>query len=351
MSEPYQPPLNRPTTAEEAVGFAPASEIVQAELAEPAAPRSPKRQRRIVLPLVLFLLTCASTFFAGATYWMPGEFLALGLGSLGVEPDPYFLLPARRAVLSNWREGLTYMGCMLAILLTHEMGHFLTAVIHRVRASLPYFIPLPIHPLGTIGAVIGLDGSQADRRQIFDIGIAGPLAGLAVAIPVIWIGASRLDVKVAEPGELALDLPLAMRLVVDYVQPGMYNPAVGVPMTSANAFFMAGWVGLLVTALNMMPVSQLDGGHVSYALFGRSAHWFARLFMLATFTYMAFAAVMWRTLPAGLLMAILVLLMGVDHPPTRNDSVKLGWFRIALGLVSLLIPIFCFVPNPIRQVP
>lgn len=338
---------------------APASEIVQAEFAVEVTevPAPPPRRRRIVLPAVLFLLTCFSTFFVGAVDWEPDAYLPslkslLGISSpesMEMRPDPFWMVAARRAVLVNWRQGLTYMACLVGILLTHEMGHFIMAVAYRVRASLPYFLPLPITLIGTMGAVIGMDGSSANRRQIFDIGLAGPLAGLFVAVPIMWIGVQQLDLSGGATGGLALDLPLAMRLAVDYLQPGAYDPAVGVPLARVNAFFMAGWVGLLITALNMLPVSQLDGGHVAYALFGRAAHWVARAFMLAAFLYMGITAAIYQQFPGWILMALLVLLMGVDHPRTRDDSVPLGWFRIVLGAASLLIPIFCFMPNPAKM--
>jgi membrane-associated protease RseP (regulator of RpoE activity) len=237
------------------------------------------------------------------------------------------------------------MACVLAILLTHEMGHFVLTVIYRVRASFPYFIPLPISPIGTMGAVIGMDGLKANRRQIFDIGLAGPLAGLVVAVPIIWIGVERLDLANAQPGRPTLDLPLAMQFLVDWVHPGSYDPEVGVPLGMVNPYLMAGWVGLLVTGLNMMPVSQLDGGHVLYALFGRAAHWLARGFMLFVFVYMGVAYAIYGLPPFWILMALLVLLIGTDHPPTSDDAARLGWFRCALGAASLLIPVFCFVPN------
>jgi len=332
------------------VGQAPLSEIVQAEFVDP--PRPPRR-RRVVLPLVLFLLTCASTFFAGATGWMPFPHLWYGLlnsltsNPMGVGGDPYFLLSLRRVIVDHWQDGLIYMGCVLAILLTHEMGHFVMTVIYRVRASWPYFVPLPISPIGTMGAVIGMDGSKADRRQIFDIGLAGPLAGLVVAIPIIWIGASRLDLSTPPQG-YQFGLPLVVQLLMAHLHAGAYQPNMGVAVNQLNPFFMAGWVGLLVTGLNMMPVSQLDGGHVTYALFGRGAHWVARLFMLFVFGYMAVALYLFHAFPTWLLMAVLVLMIGTDHPPTRDDSVRLGWFRILLGAASLLIPVFCFAPNPIR---
>ena len=341
------------------IGQAPASELVQAELVDkPEVPQSPDpvlphgRRRRIVLPIILFLLTCLSTFFVGAVGW---DLTNVFVDERGRPPtgflDPtsaYFLLPARLMLLENWPQGLLYSFCLLAILLTHEMGHFVMTVLYRVRASLPFFLPFPISPLGTMGAVIGMDGSSANRRQIFDIGLAGPIAGLIVAIPVVWIGVKELDLAAVPPQGMRLSMPLAMHWLIDYVHPGAYNPKIGIGLNQLNAYFMAGWVGLLVTGLNMMPVSQLDGGHVTYALFGRAAHWIARIFMLLLFVYMGVAYWLYQMLPTMLLMALLVLLMGTDHPPTRDDTVRLGWFRGALGLLSLLIPVLCLHPNPIR---
>jgi len=315
--------------------------MVQAELAD--TPPPPRRRRRVLVPLVLFLLTCASTFLAGATGWMPGEHLWHGAKDVG----PEFQLLTRLAILENWRDGLIYMGCVLAILLTHEMGHFVMTVIYRIRATLPLFVPFPISAIGTMGAVIAMDGSKADRKQIFDIGLAGPLAGLVVAAPIIWIGTAQLDLTTPGAGH-EFGLPLVGQWLVEYLHPANYKPNMGIAVSQLNPYFMAGWVGLLITGLNMLPVSQLDGGHVTYALLGKKAHWLARLFMLTVFVYMGTMFWLYRSPPMWILMALLVLLIGTDHPPTRDDSVPLGWFRIILGAVSLLIPVFCFAPNLIR---
>jgi membrane-associated protease RseP (regulator of RpoE activity) len=111
---------------------------------------------------------------------------------------------------------------------------------------------------------------------------------------------------------------------------------------------MAGWVGMLITGLNMLPVSQLDGGHITYALFRRGAHWLARAFMLAVFGFMVVVATVYHSFPQWLPMALLVMLIGTDHPPTRDDAMPLGWFRTALGCLSLLIPVLCFAPNLVK---
>jgi Zn-dependent protease len=361
MNEPQPTPGDLPPGSEASpspggVSYGPAQEIVRAELSqpgpEPPPEEPPRRRRRIRLPIILFLLTCFSTFLAGVCNYFPppylmkaaGIFVADDLSVQQVEPS---LMPLRRDLLENWPNGLLYMACVLAILLTHELGHFVMTLVHRVRASLPYFIPFPISPFGTMGAVIAMDARSANRREIFDIGLAGPIAGLVVAIPVMWIGVQRMDLSPA-PGEPRLHAPLLMRLAIDHAHPGKYDAKAGFAFTRANAWFMAGWVGLLVTGLNMLPVSQLDGGHVTYALFGRRAHWVARGFMLVAFVYMGVMSFVFRGPPDWVLMAILVMFLGTDHPPTSDDNARLGPLRVAIGYASLLIPVFCFVPNLTR---
>ena len=336
----------------------PARAILEAELVEEvpfaratsAAPaRTIPNRRRVALPLMLFVATCVSTFFAGACAWFPSQYLELAM-SAG-QGD---LMPLRRIMFVHWADGLVYMGCVIAILLTHEMGHFVATLRYRIPASFPYFLPLPISPIGTLGAVIGMDGSRANRREIFDIGIAGPLAGLAVAIPLLWIGVSKLDFTQPEYGIFQLDNPLIVQFLLDYLQPAGYTPGQRILHGHLNPFFMAGWVGLLVTGLNMMPVSQLDGGHVIYTLLGRRGRWFARGFILVAVGFIVYTAIqaiqggssVFQTAAPGLsIMVMLIMLVGIDHPPTRDDQVRLGWFRTILGYCSLAIPILCFAPK------
>ena len=291
--------------------------------------RSPPR-RRIALPAFLFVATCLSTFLAGAMQWRTDIFLRVSPLDFPTVIDG--------AIHYGWRNGLIYMAAVIGILLTHEMGHFLQAVRFRVPASLPFFIPLPILMTGTMGAVIGMEGSKADRKQLFDIGISGPLAGLLVAIPVIVWGIFSLDPsanKVAAPDGWHLNAPLIIKLLVNWLRPELQ---MGNQMI-LNPLLMAGWVGMLITGLNMMPISQLDGGHVIYGLFGKRAHIVARGFVCA-----AVAAMLYFDNYNWLLMFALVLFIGVDHPPTRDDNVKLGVTRTVIGLLSLAIPIFCFTP-------
>jgi membrane-associated protease RseP (regulator of RpoE activity) len=316
------------------------SEVREAQLADSKEPRLPlnpthfrQLKRRRMLPLALFGLTCVSTFYVGAELWLPGSHLYASITE--------GLMPVRRMLLANWQDGLIYMGCVLAILLTHEMGHFLATIHYRIPASYPYFLPLPISPIGTMGAVIGMDGLRANRREMFDIGIAGPLAGLVVAIPITWIGVMQLDFTQPGGGPYELDVPLAARYLLDAVQPRGYTQGQTIAFNHLNPFFMAGWVGLLITGLNMMPVSQLDGGHVIYTLFKKKAHWVARIFMATTIALMAFDLVTYHLW----LMVALILLIGTDHPPTRDDEVRLGWGRVFLGIASLSIPFLCFAPK------
>ena len=325
---------------------------------------------------MLFVLTCVSTFWAWCGQGRPDLVLYWAFGG-GHDEE------IRAQILAHWQDGLIYMACVLAILFAHEMGHFLMTLRYRVAASLPYFLPVPFSPIGTMGAVISMDGLSADRRQIFDIGIAGPLAGLIVAIPVTWFGVKQLDLTSYDasrpdlervvarnapagnqadkvPNEqpaktqekrtptdelnkgFAYHMPWLVSFIVDAVQPEGYTsgrnvPAV--PMRLMNPYLMAGWVGLLITGLNMMPISQLDGGHVIYGLFGKRAHVIARI---SLFVAIFFVVLNFERVHLWTVMLLLVTLMGTDHPPTANDDVPLGRFRTALGWASLSIPFICF---------
>ena len=292
-------------------------------------------QRRTWLPLLLFIATCASTFWVGSTQWQPLEMRYIA------SYDAMWM-----TIQVNWPIGLKYMAAVLAILLTHEMGHFLQTIKNRIPASYPLCIPVPFNAIGTMGAVIGMDGMRANRKQIFDIGIAGPLAGLVVAVPVLWWGVQGLSLdRTAQVGELQLHLPLIGQWMLKWAHP-QWAGQVWVPLSRVNPYFMAGWVGMLITGLNMLPISQLDGGHTIYALFLERAYTFARLFISFTIAYMVInleQAVMWTP------MLILVILMGIHHPPTADDRVPLGPLRWVIGLASLAIPVLCFPILGFRQ--
>jgi len=289
-----------------------------------------RRRRRVMLPATLFLATCASTFWAGATDFNPVEYMrsfeAAGL-----------------AIFRHWRPGLLYMAAVLAILLTHEMGHFVTTLRYRIPASLPFFIPMPVAPFGTLGAVIGMEGSRADRRQMFDQGLAGPLAGLVVALPVTWIGIHQLPAQPVAGSGICFYSPLIFQLMIDFFRPD-YPTGSLLYLNQFNPFLMAGYVGMLITGLNMLPIGQLDGGHVSYALFGRGAHVLARMLLIGAILFvLIYEKWLW------VLMIVIVTLIGTDHPPTADDRAPLGPLRRILGLASLTIPVFCFHPFVIKE--
>lgn len=285
--------------------------------------------RRISLPIFLFAATCLSTFHAGVMDW--GAFVIQEQSELGARSTLHWL------VFKNWPQGLVYMLAVLSILMAHEMGHFVATLIYRIPASLPYFIPFPLSPIGTMGAVIAMAGHQANRKQIFDIGIAGPLAGLVVACPMLVLGVRQLTPLETTPqGQLLFDVPWGVKLLIPYLNPALEGVS-WLSVSQMNPLFMAAWVGLLVTGLNMMPISQLDGGHIVYSLFRKRGQLIARGFLLfAIILIVVRQAYMWS------LMVVLVTLLGVDHPPTANDRVRLGWFRVVLGILSLSIPFLCF---------
>jgi membrane-associated protease RseP (regulator of RpoE activity) len=336
MSQPHVAAVGAWESAAEALG----AEIVD-ELAAPAAVAPVRRRRRVWLPAMLLLATGLSTFWVGANQWYP-------LVTLWLDPSPAASVVSRQMALVHWQDGLIYMLCVLGILLAHEMGHFVATLIYRIPASLPFVIPMPLLPIGTFGAVIAMDGRRADRKQTFDIGIAGPLAGLVIAIPVIIWGTLQLDFTQPAYGPFALRNPLFIQFLLDWLQPTGYERGMPVAMSQLNPYFMAGWVGLLVTGLNMLPVSQLDGGHVIYTLFGKPAHWIARGFMVLAVGYLAYSIYM-NGEAQWVLMIGLILFVGIDHPPTRDDNVPIGWFRYALGLASLAIPILCFSPRALSS--
>ncbi len=305
------------------------SQVKPSAAASAAADAAPA-QRDLLFPLLLFLATCASTFWVGATHWDP----------MRVE---YWTSwnAMQRVIAANWQTGAWYMGAVLLILLTHEMGHFLTTVRYGISASYPIFIPLPINSIGTMGAVIGMDGMKANRRQIFDIGLAGPLAGLVIAVPVLWAGVMGLDLsRATETGDIELFIPLIGQWMLQWAHPDMpWAHDQWVALSELNPLFMAGWVGMLITGLNMVPISQLDGGHTIYALFLDRANAIAkRIVVIAIVVILAYLdqAVMWTP------MLVLVIVLGILHPPTADDSVPLGPVRWAIGLASLAIPVLCF---------
>ena len=279
--------------------------VFLAEVASKLPPPAP-RPRRLRLPILLFVATCLSTFWAG----------------LGLHKS-----------LDGWVEALLYAGPLMFILICHEAGHFIQAHRYGVHTSYPFFIPMPFGPLGTIGAVIGMEPRIGNRRALFDIGITGPLAGLVPTLIFCVVGLSLSQYVV---GRDTFADPPVLRMLAHFVLGPM--PQGQVIQTHPMAF--AGWVGLLLTAVNLIPIGQLDGGHVLYALLRRKSHYVATPLLLAAMVMVLTGYWWWW------LMVFLMVLMGARHPPTADDNVPLGPVRIVLGWLTLAFVLVGFTPDP-----
>lgn len=295
--------------------------------------------------ITLFVLTLISTLFTGSLY---------GGDPSRINAVSDLFLPQN--ILQGWPFAVTLLG----ILLAHEFGHYFAARAHRVAVSLPFFIPMPLG-FGTLGAFIRLKEPVPDRRKLFDIGVAGPLAGLLLAVPLLFVGLSTSSVDVPPVGAgIMLEgnslLYYFAKLTV-FGQP-LPNPATGQDVFMNQVTFAA-WIGLLVTALNLLPVGQLDGGHTVYALFGPNA----RIANNATLIAMAVLAIaglpfLHTYLPAlreigftgwWLWLFLIRFVLGPTHPPALDDVTELDTRRRWLGYFVILVFIVTFVPTPFRE--
>jgi membrane-associated protease RseP (regulator of RpoE activity) len=227
---------------------------------------------------------------------------------------------------------------LISILMAHEMGHYVACRIYGVDATLPYFLPLPVLSLvGTLGAFIRIRAPFPNRRALFDIGIAGPLAGFALCLPVLVLGVREAEVIPSAPeAGLYLGEPLLFRgaiLLLRGATPDDMTLRLG-PVG------LAAWFGLFVTALNLIPIGQLDGGHVTYALFRRRAMLISRVGSWVCVALVYFG-------PNWIFWSILLRILGRRHPPTLDDGQPLGRGRAWIAALGLLVFVGCFVPNPI----
>ncbi|MBN2688482.1 MAG: site-2 protease family protein [Deltaproteobacteria bacterium] len=272
-------------------------------------------QRKITaLHIFLFVATLVTTLIAGA--------LQQGVNVLN---DP----------LSIW-QGIPFSFSLIIILGTHELGHYIMSRRHHVDVTLPYFIPAPSF-IGTFGAVIKLKSPLYDRRTLLDIGVAGPFAGLIVAVPILAVGLSLSEI-VPYSGEEGIRLGTCLLFSI-------MNWIINGPMPE-NASLMlhpvafSGWIGLLVTALNLLPVGQLDGGHVAYAIFGRRQRLIARVFMAILLFLGALGWTGWFVWFA------LLLFIGIDHPPVTYGWIGLDGKRRLAGWIAIIVFAVTFMPAP-----
>ena len=277
------------------------------------------------LNLALFVLTVLSTLAAGSM--VAGSFP-------WVTFDP-FTEPARLL------DGLPFAFTLLAILGTHEFGHYFTARAYGASVSLPYFIPAPppLFLFGTLGAVIRMRSPARDRNSLFDIAAAGPLAGLVIAVPALWLGLGWSRVAaVPEGGAMSFGDSLLMRfmtwLMFGHIPAGMD--------VFVHPVALAGWVGLFVTALNLFPVGQLDGGRIAYALVGPQH----RKVSLATFAALIALGVISGSLNWIVFAGLIALLIGFHHSPPLDDVTPLSPGRYAVGVMCLLLLVLLIPPVP-----
>jgi membrane-associated protease RseP (regulator of RpoE activity) len=232
--------------------------------------------------------------------------------------------------------GMAFSLTLLTILMAHELGHYLACLYYGVDATMPFFLPAPTPFTGTLGAFIRIRSAIPSKRILFDIGIAGPLAGFLFLLPALGVGLafSKVIPGINHEGAIQLGGPLLQWILERTIFPGV---------SSADIYLhpvaRAAWVGMFATALNLLPVGQLDGGHIVYALLGRSHKWITQVFLLAL-------------LPMGKLWqgwwfwAVLLFFFARRHPPVY-DSTEIGTSRIRLGIVALVVFGLCFSYAPI----
>lgn len=240
-------------------------------------------------------------------------------------------------------DGATFSASLLAILFSHEMGHYLACRYYGVNATLPYFIPAPpLFLAGTFGAFIKIRSAIPSRRALFDIGLAGPLAGFLVALPLSVVGVLTMQPPSPHLGTgIIFNDPLLFQLLARMLRIQLD------PNSPINPYYMAAWIGLLVTSLNLMPVGQLDGGHGTFAVFGQYVHKTIGRIAFVTMAVLAVLGFLWHGSPSGFLYAVLLgIMLRVRHPQPAVME-PLGTKRILVGVVTLIVFALCFWPFPI----
>jgi membrane-associated protease RseP (regulator of RpoE activity) len=285
---------------------------------------------RVWRHIVLLLLTIVTTTLSGGShYW---SFLSeLGARELNLNTAELIL------------NGFWYSGTILAILGCHELGHYFACRYYDVDASLPFFIPAPLPLTGTLGAFIRIREPIPAKRMLFDIGIAGPIAGFVIALPALFIGLSMSTV-VEVPENLNL-LSLGEPLLFQGAARLLWGTLPDHLSINLHPMGFAAWFGLLATALNLFPIGQLDGGHIAYAVLGRRSSYLTMGTVAAAvvLTYFSSSWLVWTSL-----MIIMLLVFGRHHPRTFDEHVPLDRARVVLAGVALVILVVCFTPAPIE---
>ena len=291
----------------------------------------PKFQDRVWKHALLLVLTIATTTLAGVGHYL--SFQSDFVGRAAVTMSPATVL-----------RGLWYSGTILAILGCHELGHYFACRYYDVDASLPFFIPVPFLLTGTMGAFIRIREPIRTKPMLFDIGIAGPIAGFAVAVPALLVGLSMSRVVPLPPDGTNL-LTLGEPLLFKLMSTLLWGTQPDGSSLNLHPMAFAAWFGLLATALNLFPIGQLDGGHISYAVLGRRSTYvtLATIGVAIVLTYFSTSWLVWTVLMVAMLVAF-----GPNHPRTSDEDVPLDRPRLILAIVALLMFVLCFTPAPIE---
>ncbi len=296
----------------------------------------PSRGRRnsVWVHVLLFVVTLFTTTLVGAELAYNFEHNRPSFASTDVE-----VLAELVARPSSLLSGLPYALTLLLILLAHELGHYLACRYYRIDATLPFFLPLPVG-FGTLGAFIRIRSPIYTRRALFDVGVAGPLAGFVLVAPAFAVGLalSKVAPGIAGQGELIFGSPLIQRLLEAVLLPGVDGGDIYL-----HPVARAAWVGVLATALNLLPIGQLDGGHILYSFAGRHHRLLSRAFILLLVPLGLRFTLQWLFW-AAILFAFTVFMR---HPPIQ-DTAPLGRGRKKLGLVALAVFILSFSLAPVR---
>jgi membrane-associated protease RseP (regulator of RpoE activity) len=294
--------------------------------------------------LALFFLTFLSTTTLGPIM------VQLCRTDMMAESEP-FLLP--QVVLHVWRNpallrmGLAFSLTALTILLAHEMGHYVACRRYGLPCTLPYFLPVPIN-FGTFGAFIRIKAPIRSKQELFDVGIAGPIAGFVTLIPFLLWGIAHSQparLVLAGPGDTAAALYVPGRCLAILLATWLFHGRLGPGMVlNLHPVAVGAWLGLLATAINLLPLGQLDGGHVLYAATGR----LQRRLALPLWILLGLMGFLWL---GWLLWCVIILLIGLYHPPVWDESTPLDPKRRALAWVALLLLILSFMPAPLNLVP
>jgi membrane-associated protease RseP (regulator of RpoE activity) len=297
-----------------------------ADLPLVAAPREPLQRY-----VALFLLTLVTTTAAGVYHYI--GFYGLSDGAL--------------SRLELVRGGLWYSLPVLAILASHELGHYYACRYYGINVSRPYFLPFPLPPTGTLGAFIRIRQPIASKRELFDIGIAGPIAGFVVLVPVLFFGMSLSHV-IAIPADIHGQIPwMGEPLLLKFAARLTFGSIPSGSALTIHPLCVAAWVGMLATSLNLFPIGQLDGGHISYAILGRRSTLVTLLTIpcLVVLTFWSISWIVWTGLTV-----LMLIVFGPHHPRTPDEHIPLDRGRKALAAFAVIMFILCFMPAPLGSI-